>query len=192
MISGYDVDPKTLSWIKEEVNKTANDAQIALELFVEHPEDNAQIQLCADYLHRIRGALEIVEIFGAALLANQMEQVAIGLVHNKIELKKEAIDVLMCGLLQLPAYLEHLYHGHKDIPLVLLPLLNDLLAVQNKELQTESTFFFLISQFTNLHRIKSHFQPGKPKPLQKNCVPLIWSGYWVCSAISKLKRIYEN
>ena len=142
MISGYDVDPKTLSWIKEEVNKTANDAQIALELFVEHPEDNAQIQLCADYLHRIRGALEIVEIFGAALLANQMEQVAIGLVHNKIELKKEAIDVLMCGLLQLPAYLEHLYHGHKDIPLVLLPLLNDLLAVQNKELQTESTFFF--------------------------------------------------
>ena len=45
-------------------------------------------------------------------------------------------------MLQLPGYLESLYHGQPDIPLILLPLLNDIRACQDKQLLTEGEFFY--------------------------------------------------
>ncbi|MEP6940835.1 MAG: Hpt domain-containing protein, partial [Rudaea sp.] len=42
---------------------------------------------------------------------------------------------------QLPDYLERLQSGHKDIPIILLPLLNDLRAARGEKLLTESVLF---------------------------------------------------
>ena len=47
----------------------------------------------------------------------------------------------MRGIVQLPDYLERLQSGHKDIPIVLLPLLNDLRATRGEKLLTESVLF---------------------------------------------------
>ena len=40
--------------------------------------------------------------------------------------RDDACAALMRGVVQLPDYLERLQGGHRDIPIVLLPLLNDL------------------------------------------------------------------
>ena len=39
--------------------------------------------------------------------------------------RDDACATLMRGVVQLPDYLERLQGGHRDIPIVLLPLLND-------------------------------------------------------------------
>lgn len=142
MVSVYEIDPKTLNWIKEEVNQTVDEARHELEVYLDNPRETGQLKSCADLLHRINGAVAMAEIFGATLLATEMENVTRALYKDSLKHKNDAVEVLMLGILQLPAYLDQLSHGHKDIPLVLLPLLNDLLAVQDKELLTESTFFF--------------------------------------------------
>ncbi len=136
-----EIDPKTLSWIKQEVAESLNSVRQDLESFAEKG-DGAALAPSVEVLHRIRGAVEMIEISGAVMLAREIEEVLKGLVANKIEMKKEAAEVLMRGVLQLPAYLEQLYHGRHDVPLVLLPILNDLRAVQNKDLLTEGAFFF--------------------------------------------------
>jgi chemosensory pili system protein ChpA (sensor histidine kinase/response regulator) len=135
------IDPRTLLWIKQEVAESLTAICKALELFGEQ-NDASQLPACADGLDKIRGALEMLEISGGVSLAREMHQVALGLVADTIELKKDAVEVLMRGIIQLPAYLEHLYHGNPDVPLILLPILNDLRAVQNKQLLTEGAFFF--------------------------------------------------
>jgi len=135
------IDPRTLLWIKQEVAETLTTVHQALEAFGEQ-NDAGQLPACADGLDKIRGALEMVEITGGALLSREMHAVALALAAGTIELKKDAVEVLMRGVIQLPAYLEHLYHGNPDVPLVLLPILNDLRAVQNKQLLTEGAFFF--------------------------------------------------
>ncbi len=135
------IDPRTLLWIKQEVAESLTAVRQALELFDEH-NDAGQLPVCADGLDKIRGALEMVEIAGGVSLAREMHGVALALAADTIELKKDAVEVLMRGTIQLPAYLEHLYHGSPDVPLVLLPILNDLRAVQNKQLLTEGAFFF--------------------------------------------------
>lgn len=141
MVAVYNIDPKTISWVREEINITLEDTKSALEAYLVNPDDVVRMEMIADSVHKICGAVEMVEIFGAVLIAREMELVARGLIKDEITLKDEAMDALMRGMLQLPAYLTQLYHGNKDIPLVLLPLLNDMRAVQDKPLLTESAFF---------------------------------------------------
>ena len=141
MNQSVQIDPRTLLWIKQEIAETLTSVRQALEAFGEQ-NDAGQLSAGADGLDKIRGALEMVEIAGGVLLAREMYDVATALAADTLELKKDATEVLMRGVVQLPAYLEHLYHGNPDVPLVLLPILNDLRAVQNKQLLTEGAFFF--------------------------------------------------
>lgn len=136
-----EIDPRTLTWIKQEITESLNGVRQSLETFVESG-DRAVLAPGVEIVHRVLGALEMIELTGPVYLAREIEIVLARLADDKIEMKKEAAEVLMRGILQLPAYLEQLYHGRHDVPLVLLPLLNDLRAVQNKELLTEGAFFF--------------------------------------------------
>lgn len=135
------VDRKTLAWIKEGVDETLQFAQAALSEFTENVDDTTPIKICISALHRVSGAATMVEIEGAALLATEMKLLACALVEGQIKARLDAAEVLAAGMFQLTGYLDSLYHGQPDLPLVLLPLLNDCRACQNKELFTEGDFF---------------------------------------------------
>ncbi|HSJ48900.1 MAG TPA: Hpt domain-containing protein, partial [Gammaproteobacteria bacterium] len=122
------IDYSTLRWVKQELDDTLNQARQALEAYVQNPDDQAQMSFCAAHLHQVFGTLQMVELYGASLLAEEMEQVAKALLEGGIRQPDDAYDVLMRSMLQLPDYLERLMRGGRDIPLVLLPLLNDLRA----------------------------------------------------------------
>ncbi|MGD8560453.1 MAG: hypothetical protein PVF34_10585 [Gammaproteobacteria bacterium] len=135
------VDRKTLAWIKESVDETLKSVHHAPDEFLENPDETSPIEACIDPLRRVKGAVEMVGIQGAALLADEMKYLAEALVQGRVKQKNDAAEVLASGMLQLTGYLEGLYHGQPDIPLILLPILNDLRAAQDKELLTEGEFF---------------------------------------------------
>jgi chemosensory pili system protein ChpA (sensor histidine kinase/response regulator) len=70
-----------------------------------------------------------------------MEALAIALLEDRVTYREEAYAALMRGLMQLPDYLERLSSGHRDVPVVLLPLLNDLRASREQEPLPESAMF---------------------------------------------------
>jgi chemosensory pili system protein ChpA (sensor histidine kinase/response regulator) len=135
------IDHGTLRWVKQELDETLKQARQALEAFVETPEDESQMRFCAAHLHQVRGTLQMVEIYGAALLAEEMEQLASVLVDGKLRQRDDAVSVLIRAILQLPDYLERLMSGGRDLPLVLLPLLNDLRAARGESLLSENAMF---------------------------------------------------
>ena len=136
------VDRKTLAWIKDSVEEALESVMDAPDSFLTNMEDSSPIFACIEPLHRIKGAVQIVGVSGATLLALELEYLAKALVNNRVSQKREAAEVLATGMLQLPGYLESLYHGQPDIPLILLPLLNDIRACQDKQLLTEGEFFY--------------------------------------------------
>ncbi len=138
---GEQLDYATLKWIKDEIQESLNQTQQALEAFIEDSSDTTQIRFCAAYLHQVLGTLQMVEIYGAALLAEEMEKVANALLNEKISQKDDAFDVLIRAIIQLPAYLEGLERGQADMPVVLTPLLNDLRASRGEPLLSENAFF---------------------------------------------------
>jgi len=134
-------DQKTLAWIKAEIETTLKEIYGAPDVYVENLDDPSPIQACIKPLNTIAGVLKLVGIEGARLLSEELLQLALALTQNKISRKMEAAEVFARGLLQISGYIEALYHGQPDIPLILLPQLNDLRAAQDKELLTEGEFF---------------------------------------------------
>ncbi len=135
------IDFSTLIWVKKELDETLSRAQSAIEAYVENPEDENQLQFCATYLHQVQGTLKMVELYGAAMVAEEMEQVATKILDKEVDSEKDAFEVLTRGILLLPDYLERIQLGHKDIPMVLLPLVNDLRTVKGDQLLSESALF---------------------------------------------------
>ncbi|QKQ24886.1 Hpt domain-containing protein [Candidatus Reidiella endopervernicosa] len=135
------VDYTTLSWVKQELDETLSQARIALESFVEDDDDPTQLRFCVTHLHQVYGTLQMVELYGAAMLAEEMEALAVVLLEEESKRRDETFEVLMRAMLQLPDYLERLQAGHRDIPIVLLPLVNDLRAAQGKALLSENALF---------------------------------------------------
>jgi chemosensory pili system protein ChpA (sensor histidine kinase/response regulator) len=158
---GEQLDYATLKWIKDEIQESLNQTQQALEAFIEDPGDTTQIRFCAAYLHQVLGTLQMVEIYGAALLAEEMEKVANALLNEKISQKDDAFDVLIRAIIQLPAYLEGLERGQADMPIVLTPLLNDLRAARGEPLLSESAFF---SPDINVSPPEKRLSPDKEYP----------------------------
>ncbi len=136
-----DLDFTTLNWVKQELDETLKQARQALEQYVDDPADSSLMRFCATYLHQVQGTLRMVELYGAAMVVEEMERVAGALLDSQIRQREEAYSVLMRGIVQLPDYLERLQSGHKDIPIVLLPLLNDLRACRGEKLLSESVLF---------------------------------------------------
>ncbi|TBR40187.1 MULTISPECIES: Hpt domain-containing protein [Dyella] len=135
------IDFTTLQWVKPELDETLSIAREALESYVDNPGNRDVMRSCADSLHQVQGTLRMVELYGAALVAEEMETLAISLLEDHVAQREEAYAAMMRGLMQLPDYLERLSSGHRDVPVVLLPLLNDLRASRGQQALHESALF---------------------------------------------------
>src|SRR5579871_5295035 len=120
-----EVAEQTLHVVAKELAATLGEARIALEQFAEKSDDAQLLQKCVAALHEVHGVLRLVEVYGAALLAEEMEQVARYLIDSAQDNRNqpESLDALMRAMVQLPAYLERVLGGGRDLALVLLPLL---------------------------------------------------------------------
>ena len=156
-------DEQALHLVARELAATLNEVRIALEAAAETPAERAPVTRAADLLHTARGVLRVVEVYGAALLAEEMESSARWLAASTAEGRQfaEGLDALMRACVQLPIYLERVLSGGRDLALVLLPLLNDLRAVRGAALLSEGTLLSL-----NLHSERTPVsrapRPGEP------------------------------
>src|SRR5688572_26767998 len=142
-----ELSSQTLHIVARELNSELNDARTALEAFGEQQDNIALLRKCNEHLRSVHGALRISEVYGAALLAEEMGQVARYLIDNFAERRHlaEGLDALMRAMVQLPTYLERVMSGGRDMALVLLPLLNDLRAVRGHALLSEGMLLLNLS-----------------------------------------------
>ena len=145
-MSGFpSVNEQALHLVARELAATLNDVRIALEAAAETPADKTHVAKAADLMRAARGVLRVVEVYGAALLAEEMEQTSRWLAGSDTDARQfvDGLDALMRSSVQLPTYLERVLGGGRDLALVLLPLLNDLRAVRGAPLLSEGTLLSL-------------------------------------------------
>jgi chemosensory pili system protein ChpA (sensor histidine kinase/response regulator) len=133
-----------LSIISDELMETLRNAQLALEDCVDGRGGSAALIRAGELLHQARGALQITETYGAALLAEEMELGCKYLASLRAgKGREDGLDALTRAMVQLPTYIERLLGGGRDIALVLLPMLNDLRAARGEPLLSEGTLLLL-------------------------------------------------
>ncbi|MGI9342185.1 MAG: Hpt domain-containing protein, partial [Gammaproteobacteria bacterium] len=136
---------ESLQIVGEELTVTLNDVRASLEQYADGGATQKSIEKCVQLLHAANGALRVTETYGASLLAEEME----GTCEHLSKLRpddsrtEEVLEALSRAAVQLPAYVDIIINGGRDIPLVLLPLLNDLRAARGRPLLSESTLLLL-------------------------------------------------
>ncbi|QHQ40936.1 Hpt domain-containing protein [Microbulbifer hydrolyticus] len=137
-----------LDWLIGEINETLAQARQQLETFASDSstagsttDTSALLKNCLELIHQVHGSLHMAELTGAAMLAEEMEQLVQALASGEVENSDETREFLMRALLELPLYLEKIAFQRRDNPVLLLPLLNDLRAVRRERLITEGALF---------------------------------------------------
>ncbi len=172
------VEYNSLSWVKKQLDNVLHKAQTSLSEYIESRE-GSQLDQCIEHLKLVHGTLQMVEVYGAALLTEEMQATAAAIQEDRVERIEDAFDVLMRAMLQMPDYLETIQGGAKDTPIVLMSLINDLRAVRNDKLLSESVLFVADTDNIELHaegydseiieagklkaeakRLRTHFQLG--------------------------------
>jgi chemosensory pili system protein ChpA (sensor histidine kinase/response regulator) len=128
--------------VKHEVDTIIEAACAKLEEYVENESDTSLLKEVSASLVQVERTLQLVQINGAAVLAREMCDVVDGLIDNSIKQQDKAQECLSRGILQMSDYLEYVQAGNKDLPVVLLPLLNDLRGVREAPLLSEHILFF--------------------------------------------------
>ncbi|MCP3868975.1 MAG: response regulator [Gammaproteobacteria bacterium] len=134
-------DHSALKWVREELEKLIEQARHALETYVDVPDDRQSIEQCITALHQTRGTLQMMQLEGAVMLAEEMERVAVAMRDNTTKRASESAEALMLGMVQLPEYLEKLEGGARDIPLLMMPMLNELRATRGEAQLSELALF---------------------------------------------------
>jgi chemosensory pili system protein ChpA (sensor histidine kinase/response regulator) len=133
-----------LAIISNELMETIRNAHLAVENCVDGGGGSQALVRAAGLLHQARGALQLVETYGAALLAEEMELACKYIVALRPgKGREDGLDALTRAMVQLPSYIERLLGGGRDIALVLLPMLNDLRAARGEPLLSEGTLLLL-------------------------------------------------
>lgn len=122
-----------LGWVKPELDETLRQVRNEVEYYAEDPTDASRMRICAGYLHQVQGTLRMVELYAPAMVAEELEQLSNAIGAGQVADRDEACATLMRGSVLLPDYLERLQNGHRDIPIVLMPLLNEIRAARGEE-----------------------------------------------------------
>ncbi|MGD9297577.1 MAG: Hpt domain-containing protein, partial [Chromatiales bacterium] len=131
----------TLGWVSNEINNSLVQAKQYLEAYQEHG-DSDDLEACWSQMHHLRNTLIVINLHGASMLTDELEAVLKFLLKRNISGKEEDIlQAIFSGILSLQDYLERIEKGAPDVPVILLPVLNELRASRQKHLLSESAFF---------------------------------------------------
>lgn len=141
MMMGDDREFIALDWVKDEISETLLQAQAALQLYLDEPNDSAALKRCLSFIHQVYGSLHMAEIAAAALLAEEMEILVQRLIQQQVAQPQRAAQLLLDCIVQFPQYLTQLQAQRDPQWLRLVLWLNDLRAVQQEKFFTENNFF---------------------------------------------------
>ncbi len=95
----------------------------------------------AGRLDDLRLTLHVLNLTGAAMLADEMTELCRLLGQRHVAKREQGFSALMDAIVILPAYLDRLQAGHHDLPLLLLPVINELRAAHSTTKLQEAALF---------------------------------------------------
>ncbi|WP_079201877.1 ferrous iron transporter B [Pseudomonas sp. CC6-YY-74] len=137
MVSGA----TSLNLVRKELFATMEEAESSLEHFIAERLNGSLLQQAVESLHQVRGTLNVVELTGAELLAQEVLEQATDIPAGAGEERDVQLSALSNALHVLRRYLENLDVHRQEMPELLLPAINDLRQAGGQPALPESFFF---------------------------------------------------
>ncbi|MFT5139772.1 MAG: chemosensory pili system protein ChpA (sensor histidine kinase/response regulator) [Lysobacterales bacterium] len=131
-----------LRWVREDLDKHVDQVRSQVENVARNPNvSNEAIGETASHIEFLKFTFEALTLNGAAMVADEMMTLCDRIKHYRVDSKQNAFSALMDAIVVIPSYLDRLQAGHQDLPILLLPVINELRTAHNASLLQESTVF---------------------------------------------------
>ncbi len=143
-----------VGWIKQEIEQQLKQIESNLERYADKCVDKSQMmdenleRDCKALLENSLGKLsevmltmKMTGVQGGERLALEMHALVQDLLEKKVNDIASSVRMLQKGVMQIVEYLQHLQDGYADLPIVILPLLNELRAARGAGLLSELLVF---------------------------------------------------
>ncbi|MDX1381375.1 MAG: hypothetical protein R3233_09655, partial [Xanthomonadales bacterium] len=130
-----------LGWVREELENSLGQIRVQLENVARSGASGPALSATRNNLEQLRLTFDALVLPGASILSGEMTAVCDGIAEDRVKDRDVALSALMDALVVLPSYLDRLQAGHHDLPILLLPVINDLRTSNDRPLLTEGTLF---------------------------------------------------
>ncbi|AWM61663.1 ferrous iron transporter B [Pseudomonas songnenensis] len=131
----------SLGLVRDELFATMEEAEQSLEHFIIDRNNGGLLQQAVENLKQVRGTLNLIELTGAELLAQEILQLATDIPVGAGEDRDVQLAALSNALYVLRRYLESVDASRQEIPELLLPAINVLRQACAQPALPESFFF---------------------------------------------------
>lgn len=131
----------SLSLVRDELFLTMEQTESLLEQFIAERNNGSYLQQAVESLQQIRGTLNLIELAGAELLAQELFQQANDIPTGAGEERNTQLAALSTALYVLRRYLESVDLHRQEFPELLLPAINELRLTSAQPPLPESFFF---------------------------------------------------
>jgi hypothetical protein len=153
----------SLGLVRDELFATMEEAEQSLEHFIIDRNNGGLLQQAVENLKQVRGTLNLIELTGAELLAQEILQLATDIPVGAGEDRDVQLAALSNALYVLRRYLESVDASRQEIPELLLPAINALRQACAQPALPESFFFSV--------RL-DHPRPAVDVPARSGAVPV--------------------
>lgn len=130
-----------LTWVRPDLDKHL----LRIRTQIEHIANSAYVgdgvANTANSLTQLKYTFEALVLQGATLVVEEMITVCDELKRFNIRDRDKAFSALMDAIVVVPSYLDRLQAGHHDLPILLLPIINELRSAYNANIVSEATLF---------------------------------------------------
>ena len=130
-----------IGWVREDLDECLENVRENLEAFAEDTSSREPLMTVQEELEQLNLTFLTMEQQGASILTDEMIAVGGHMLHNGTANFEESLNALTDAVIVLPSYLDRLQAGHEDLPILLLPTLNELRATYDEALLSEGTLF---------------------------------------------------
>ena len=130
-----------VGWVREDLDDCLETVRDNLEAYARKTDDPAPLETVLDVLERLKLIFRVMEQEGATTLSEEMIATGRHMLRGDTTSVEESLNALTDAVIVLPSYLDRLQAGHEDLPILLLPTLNELRATHDETLLSEGTLF---------------------------------------------------
>jgi chemosensory pili system protein ChpA (sensor histidine kinase/response regulator) len=120
-----------LTWVRPDLDKHLNQIRTQIEHIANSAHIGDAVENTSEHLLQLKYTFEALMLQGATLVVEEMITVCDELQSRNIRDRRKAYGAMMDAIVVVPSYLDRLQAGHHDLPILLLPVINELRAAYN-------------------------------------------------------------
>ena len=130
-----------LTWVRPDLDKHLDQIRTQIEHIASINHVGDGVDNAAEKLIQLKFTFDTLVLHGASKLVGEMITLCDRLRNGHVRDPGKAFAALMDAIVVVPSYLDRLQAGHHDLPILLLPVINELRAAYDANIVSESTLF---------------------------------------------------